>query len=54
MRPFRQFVNDESAAAATEYGIMLGLIVILVFATIVLLSDSMQAVYASLSTAEEW
>ncbi len=53
MEHLRRFLNDEDAVAATEYAIMLGLIVIAAFAAISMIGEKAEAIFTKLATAPE-
>lgn len=46
-----RFVRDESGATAIEYGLIAGLIAVVIIAAVTLVGTDVQAVFTSISTA---
>ena len=51
MQLFRNFINDESGATAIEYGLIAGLISVVIIVAVTAVGDGLQEVFESVQTA---
>ena len=51
MQRFRNFINNESGATAIEYGLIAGLISVVIIVAVTLVGESLMATFTSVGSA---